>query len=393
MHRRSQTVDTINLTKTIDPISKDKTPGLSHNFNTIGKIVGRSCFILVRHAERSDDSAPEKIKKDHIFNRSTIKQKSLKPRVDYSAQDPDISEYGRFQALETGQVIAHKINKFKKEMALADTVTPRVISSPYWRCLRTASRIIDGMNQQNMSMESDTIFVEDGVMEWQNDPNNMMSEKELKLIFNNVNEDSKQKHLGNYYFEQNKLLDYQNNRRLKKKLFEDKFCVKERYDDLIKNLIELSYKDQDSYIYIIVGHATCIEYFSQVADDIRQRADYCSINIFLNQVYSRDTKAEADSNALREFQIDCTNNIQGPNVDSDRTQYQECISPSKARFDSKTNTYINEFIYDKLVHRLKCIMKNHKGYMPKKEWENAFSNGENTGFLGRILNKVLCSWW
>ena len=96
-------------------------------------------------------------------------------------------------------------------------------------------------------------------------------------------------------------MDYKNNRRLKKRLFEDKVNIKERYDSLIKNLIDLSYKDQTSYIYVIVGHATCIEYFSQVADDTQQRADYCSINIFVNQVYTQQTNAEADSNALKEF--------------------------------------------------------------------------------------------
>lgn len=251
--------------------SKKKT--IDHN------LIARSCFFLIRHAERVD--AEETVYK--IDNRK--KGASSVTKEDYTRDDPDITNFGLQQAFETGQAIANKINKFKKESAIGKNVKPRILVSPYWRCIKTAKRIIDGMESVKMKIADEQFFVEDAVTEWQNDPNYMLKERKPKLIFDHLKTLSKVKHIGDYEFKKNTLFDYSQSKYHNKNRFENRNSIRLRFIQVLNDLTELSIRDKDSYVYIIVSHATLIEFCSLMCDNVQQKADYCSINIFVNDCY------------------------------------------------------------------------------------------------------------
>lgn len=168
----------------IEPYDKNKPKYLP-----IGK---NSVFFLVRHAEKNDSKAP--VKQDD-------KDLSM-----YYKNDPDISEYGAFQAKETGLTIMSKIMKLKKENKLKQQVQPRVICSPYWRCLRTARAIIDGFGSNAIS--ENTLYIEDCLIEWQNDASNMIKYKKSQLIVDQVGDKGIKKEIGKLKYHRNKFFDY-----------------------------------------------------------------------------------------------------------------------------------------------------------------------------------------
>lgn len=163
------------------------------------KLMARSCLFLIRHAERVDDMVTQ------YKNELTKQSASKEAKFCFADEDPDVTLYGLQQAIETGKAVANKIHKLKSENAIPKDVKPRIIVSPYWRCIKTAMKLIEGMKNCKMNIADDQFFVEDAVTEWQNDPNYMLKEKNPKLIFNNIKESSKVKHIGKFDFRRNTL--------------------------------------------------------------------------------------------------------------------------------------------------------------------------------------------
>lgn len=132
-----------------EPVSQDfidnETPDLPKNskpkslkkdkFNPIGR---KSVFFLIRHAERADDQ---------YYTNNTIKK-----------GDPDITEYGKIQALETGKSVMQKIMKLKRDKKIPNDVQPKIIVSPYWRTLKTAVKLLEGFGKNKIA--DNTIYIE-----------------------------------------------------------------------------------------------------------------------------------------------------------------------------------------------------------------------------------------
>jgi hypothetical protein len=123
----------------IEPYDKHKP-----KYKPIGK---SSLFFLIRHAERQDED-PGRSPRPHA-NKRAPKNHNI---------DPTITEYGQHQAEETGVSIIQKIIKLKKEGKLNPKVKPRILCSPYWRCLKTAKKLIDGFGSNEISDR--TIYIE-----------------------------------------------------------------------------------------------------------------------------------------------------------------------------------------------------------------------------------------
>lgn len=68
--------------------------------------------------------------------------------------------------------------------------------------IKTAHCLAKSLNGK-ISIVDNTIFVEDAIMEWAKDYNNMLKEKSTTLVFDNISDSSMKQLLGNYKFERN----------------------------------------------------------------------------------------------------------------------------------------------------------------------------------------------
>ena len=120
---------------------KEIPPAKKNSLKSTGK---RSVFFQVRHAERADI--------DESANNAKHKN------------DPELTAYGREQAQETGRAIIQKILKLKREKKLNENVQPKIVSSPYWRCLQTAALMIEGFGK-NKIKDNKVMFMQEFYMQ------------------------------------------------------------------------------------------------------------------------------------------------------------------------------------------------------------------------------------
>jgi hypothetical protein len=108
-----------------------------------------------------------------------------------------------------------------------------------------------------------------------------------------------------------------------------------------------THNDKQSYVYILVTHATLIEFCSLKCENTRQKSDCCAINVFENQVFGgKDGKGE----------------ISGGNCG-------------------------NFAVGNKTV----CLMKNYMAYQNFKQWERATEVKTDKGWLGRVWSGFMCN--
>jgi hypothetical protein len=121
-------------------------------------------------------------------------------------------------------------------------------------------------------------------MEWQNDPNSLVTTKKTSLIFDKISEKERKQEMGSVKFARNSLFDYEKNPELAQSNFESNGQIKKRYLSLFENLSDMSIISKDTYVNVVIAHASMIEFFFLLTDNARERANYCSINIYQNQI-------------------------------------------------------------------------------------------------------------
>jgi hypothetical protein len=128
--------------------SKDKK--MDHQQEKDAKITGG--YFLIRHSERVDQV-------DHPLP------------VTYDEEDPGITDHGKLLAKATGKMVSSMIDMLligNPEIFDKDTV-PLILASPYLRCVQTAVQISRGLAKMGKPIHQDTIFLEDGCTERQDD--------------------------------------------------------------------------------------------------------------------------------------------------------------------------------------------------------------------------------
>lgn len=127
---------------------KDKK--MEHEQDKDAKITGG--YFLIRHSERVD-------------------QVDNPIKGTYNEEDPGITDDGMLLAKATGKMVSGIIDKLLTaypEIFDKDTV-PLILASPYLRCVQTAVQISHGLAEMGKPIHQDTIFLEDGCTERQDD--------------------------------------------------------------------------------------------------------------------------------------------------------------------------------------------------------------------------------
>lgn len=226
-----------------------------NKLNTNIDKIGEKCmFFQVRHAERSETT-------QILLNRKMN-------------LDPCITEYGKHQAKDTANEIYKQILKYKELNELPTNAKVKIMCSPFLRCMQTAHCLAKDLNGK-ISIVDNTIFVEDAIMEWAKDYNNMLKEKSTTLVFDNISDSSMKQLLGNYKFERNTIFDYEKHQDLKRSIFENDTDIAKRYNQLCNGLIDESFQCKDE-INIVVVHATFSEWMSKMIEGKLEKAEYCA---------------------------------------------------------------------------------------------------------------------
>ena len=113
----------------------------------------------------------------------------------------------------------------------------------------------------NNGIAENTIYVEDALIEWQNDPNNMIKNTFTPLKYDRISDKEKKQEIGKFDFKRNEIFDYEKSPEIELKSYESNGIIKKRYLTAYEYLSDLSIKDRDKYVYIVIGHATMIEFF------------------------------------------------------------------------------------------------------------------------------------
>ena len=152
--------------------------------------------------------------------------------------------------------------------------------------IKTAHCLAKDLNGK-ISIVDNTIFVEDAIMEWAKDYNNMLKEKSTTLVFDNISDSSMKQLLGNYKFERNtvrfslydyllqQIFDYEKHQDLKRSIFENDTDIAKRYNQLCNDIIDESFQCKDE-INIVVVHATFSEWMSKMIEGKLEKAEYCA---------------------------------------------------------------------------------------------------------------------
>lgn len=208
----------------------------------------------IRHGERSDLAA--KTEEDL----SKIKSKS----------DPHLTEEGKRQALETGKY-------FKSLMETPEFENKKIciITSPYYRCLQTTDKIIEGLGTDHLYNK--TMYVEYAFQEWwSNLCNNEECAKE-NLIFKNLTPEFKQELFSrasfttNHFFSENDIWS--------------NMIYPESYHLMMTRTIlaidhvgwlALQPEHQDK-IFLVVSHGTYAFALDAMLNQTLKMASYCAI--------------------------------------------------------------------------------------------------------------------
>ena len=227
---------------------------------------GESClYFLVRHAERNDNEAPGELK---------VKD------------DPTITEYGKHQASETAREIKKMIENYKKEGLVDKDAKVIVLTSPFLRCIQSAYHIAQYFGKK----ANETIYIEDGLIEWQKDFNNMIDEKHQKLAYDHMKPETIKRFFnGKNSFERNAIFDYKTQQCLQRAVYENNEQIRNRYVAIMENLVDLAIKNKPKYVYVCVVHATMTEWVMKSIDGGRDKSENSSINVIFTETYQENS--------------------------------------------------------------------------------------------------------
>ena len=92
---------------------------------------------------------------------------------------------------------------------------------------------------------------------------------------------------------------------------------------------------KDKFVYVVITHATMIEFFHLLTENVREKTNYCSINIYQNELCE------------------------------------------------------DRYNFNQLSCRKSVLEKNYYGYQAKKQWEE--SQKKKVAGVTGFFNKVFCS--
>jgi hypothetical protein len=137
-------------------------------------------------------------------------------------------------------------------------------------------------------------------MEWAKDPNLLISEKFAPLIFDHMSPAQKKEKIGNIDFQRNMIIDYGKNPDLLRKKYESHsairfvvFLIKNqffrtRYVSLFSNIFHIAGSEKGEVVYVVVAHATMIEWMGKSLGHPIQKSEYCAINILEDELWEDD---------------------------------------------------------------------------------------------------------
>jgi Fructose-2,6-bisphosphatase len=104
-------------------------------------------IFILRHGERADNCGPEEFNKIECLH------------------DPHLTEFGKIQAQAAGKTLQSFIQE-SYEKGYLETRNPQIVmvSSPFLRCIQTASHILDTFEPKDIYQGS--IFIDEGVSEY-----------------------------------------------------------------------------------------------------------------------------------------------------------------------------------------------------------------------------------
>jgi broad specificity phosphatase PhoE len=151
----------------------------------------------------------------------------------YDEEDPGITDDGKLLAKSTGKLVSDIIDKLLKsnpEIFDKDTV-PLILASPYLRCVQTAVQISKGLAKAGKPIHDDTIFLEDGCTERQDDRQyNNGSGVGQVLEIERKNPAEMKNLFEGFKSEKNRWLDYKNYPVLVRQAYERNDRIWERFD-------------------------------------------------------------------------------------------------------------------------------------------------------------------
>ena len=268
-------VDEINSNPGSISQNKDQSGINEHNINDY------SAYFLVRHSEREDQV------KNHDIRINSLK-------FSYP-DDPHITFNGDDIAYQTGRFVCDKIGHAKNERIFDRNIDHEIvqITSPYIRCMQTAFHFVKAFKEKGLKLYKNSLFQEDGIFEWQLDKKFKGKDEGIVLMSDKMDESSLKDYIksigGDFHgcdFKKNEILDYQKFPSLKRKHYENKKDIEQRYDDAFTNLAELSFLNKDKYIFICISHGVSIEAYSRMYLNNMGTNYYCATNLIYSKWYS-----------------------------------------------------------------------------------------------------------
>ena len=140
-----------------------------------------------------------------------------------------------------------------------------------------------GLKESETMIHKNTIFIEDGCTERQDDEAYENTKNFAKLEHENMSSIELNNLFEGFQTEKNELLDYKKYDILTRKNYEEHDAIWNRFETLYENLGELALKEKKNYFYIVVSHGASLEMFSHLNYNRRCNAGYCSTNLISNK--------------------------------------------------------------------------------------------------------------
>ena len=216
----------------------------------------KSLYILLRHSERADQIKGED---ERIINQ----------------EDPGISKNGESIAFETGVMVEKLIRKVKERNLCGKDAIPVIVSSPYLRCMQTSVHLIKGLKKSGVDVYKNSIFMEEGWMERQDDKKYKGADKWVTLVIEKMTQEQRDLFLGGVKLVKNKIMYYNKWDNLNRVAYDKSG---HRWADQYQNMPEIAFQNKERFIFVVVSHGCSLETFAHFNYNQRCNAYYCSTN-------------------------------------------------------------------------------------------------------------------
>lgn len=252
--------------------------------HTSKTLMSNKGFFMIRHGERADQVPANADPND---TRS------------YHKTDPSLTPNGKQMGVFTGQFIKYLTSENPTKKFC-------IISSPYYRCLQTATKIIEGLGPEKIYQK--TLFVEDAFEEWYNQDCmvEMSANSRGKWVFANMDDKLTKELFTQVNYKHNTLFNYSDKDSMLKNDWEESFqdCCG-RYVAGMELVSDLVYKKENEEIeFIVVTHGFFADVFKMVIpDDDIEFPEYSS----LNRLMCLKNDADDESGLGYSYKLDLNN--------------------------------------------------------------------------------------